>query len=70
MRACFLGQNVCALGFGVALIQSPPADPPATPREAGAAAPNRAPNPMPNPMFAALGRPTIYRQPDLKVTHS
>jgi hypothetical protein len=24
MRACFLGQNVCALGFGVATLQSPP----------------------------------------------
>jgi hypothetical protein len=24
MRACFLGQNVCALGFGVAMVQSPP----------------------------------------------
>jgi hypothetical protein len=23
MRACFLGQNVCALGFGVAMVQSP-----------------------------------------------
>jgi hypothetical protein len=24
MRACFLGQNVCALGFGVAMVQTPP----------------------------------------------
>jgi len=24
MRACFLGPNICALGFGVALVQSPP----------------------------------------------
>jgi hypothetical protein len=24
MRACFLGQNVCALGFGVATLQIPP----------------------------------------------
>jgi hypothetical protein len=24
MRACFLGQNICALGFGVATLQSPP----------------------------------------------
>jgi hypothetical protein len=24
MRACFLGQNICALGYGVALVQSPP----------------------------------------------
>jgi len=26
MRACFLGQNVCALDFGVAMVQSPPMD--------------------------------------------
>ncbi len=24
MRACFLGQNVFALGFGVAALQAPP----------------------------------------------
>jgi hypothetical protein len=24
MRACFLGQNICALGFGVATLQAPP----------------------------------------------
>jgi hypothetical protein len=24
MRACFLGQNICALGFGVATLQVPP----------------------------------------------
>ena len=24
MRACFLGQNTCALGFGVATLQTPP----------------------------------------------
>jgi len=24
MRACFLGQNVCALGYGVATLQAPP----------------------------------------------
>ena len=24
MRACFLGQNICALGFGVAMLQTPP----------------------------------------------
>jgi hypothetical protein len=24
MRACFLGQNVCALGYGVAMVQTPP----------------------------------------------
>lgn len=24
MRACFLGQNICALGYGVATLQTPP----------------------------------------------
>jgi hypothetical protein len=24
MRACFLGQNICALGFGVATLRAPP----------------------------------------------
>ena len=24
MRVCFLGQNVCALGFGVAMVQTYP----------------------------------------------
>jgi hypothetical protein len=24
MRACFLGQNVTALGYGVAMLQTPP----------------------------------------------
>ena len=24
MRACFLGRNVCALGYGVATLQTPP----------------------------------------------
>jgi hypothetical protein len=24
MRACFLGQNICALGFGTATLQAPP----------------------------------------------
>jgi hypothetical protein len=28
MRACFLGQTVCALGYGVAIIQTPPLEPP------------------------------------------
>jgi hypothetical protein len=33
MRACFLGQNICALGFGVAMVQSPPLDEAAVPAE-------------------------------------
>ena len=24
MRACFLGHNICALGYGVATLQAPP----------------------------------------------
>jgi hypothetical protein len=24
MRACFLGQNICNLGYGVAILQAPP----------------------------------------------
>jgi hypothetical protein len=24
MRACFLGQNICALGNGIAMLQIPP----------------------------------------------
>jgi hypothetical protein len=24
MRACFLGQNICNLGYGVATLQAPP----------------------------------------------
>ena len=39
MRACFLGQNVTALGFGVALLQTPPLPEPEKPenpvRDAG-----------------------------------
>jgi hypothetical protein len=30
MRACFLGQNVTALGFGVAMLQTPPLPEPET----------------------------------------
>jgi hypothetical protein len=31
MRACFLGQNVTALGFGVAMLQTPPLPEPEPP---------------------------------------
>jgi hypothetical protein len=31
MRACFLGQNVTALGFGVAMLQTSPLAEPETP---------------------------------------
>jgi hypothetical protein len=51
MRACFLGQNVCALGYGVAMVQTLPAAP-----EAGRAAPEQGPPPapLPNRMFEGL----------------
>ncbi len=29
MRACFLGQHVCRLGFGIAMLQLPPIEQPA-----------------------------------------
>jgi hypothetical protein len=32
MRACFLGQNVTALGFGVAMLQTPPLPEPEHPQ--------------------------------------
>ena len=61
MRACFLGQNICALGFGVAMVQSPPlhepleAEPEANMgQEPTAAAP--ADLPVENPMLRDLKR--------------
>ena len=35
MRACFLGQNVTALGFGVAMLQTPPLPEPEPPENPG-----------------------------------
>ena len=32
MRACFLGQNVTSLGFGVAMLQTPPLPEPEPPQ--------------------------------------
>ena len=39
MRACFLGQNICSLGFGIATLQAPPLVPdyPADQSQASAA---------------------------------
>jgi hypothetical protein len=63
MRACFLGQNVCTLGFGVALVQSPPMEQPweeiapLPPAEAnGGSTPPRTENPMQNRMVRELRR--------------
>lgn len=51
MRACFLGQNVCALGYGVAVVQTLPAG-----KEGDRTAPEQGPPPMPLPnrMFEGL----------------
>ncbi len=54
MRACFLGQNVCALGYGVATLQTPPmpdedpAKPKGTPDKPGRARQDQ-PGAMPAP---------------------
>ena len=50
MRACFLGQNVTALGFGVALLQTPPLPEP-EPQQKADAVPQKAPKP-PEPAAA------------------
>jgi hypothetical protein len=62
MRACFLGQNVCTLGFGVAMVQSPPLEqayeqPSNQPLETGhSPTPPHAENPMQNRMVRELQR--------------
>lgn len=62
MRACFLGQNVCALGYGVAMVQMPAAEEKPQPGispliEATPPDPETAP---PNRMFADLKRQLHY----------
>jgi len=39
MRACFLGRNVCALGFGVAMVQTLPVSEETHPQDAAPSAP-------------------------------
>jgi hypothetical protein len=51
MRACFLGQNVCALGYGVAVVQTLPAGPEGAKPAAEQGPP---PAPLPNRMFEGL----------------
>ena len=58
MRACFLGGNVCALGFGVAMVQTLPLIEDAHPKDA---------DPSPHPEgFSDVGSvsagPYIHRQ--------
>lgn len=58
MRACFLGQNICALGFGVATLQTPPllvdertGEPLRTPEKGG----DNPPRPQPGPATPLIG---------------
>jgi hypothetical protein len=63
MRACFLGQSVCTLGFGVAVIQTPPAEDkpaPEGPAETPLLDMPADALPLPNRMFAELKRQPHY----------
>ena len=53
MRACFLGQNVTALGFGVAMLQTPPLTEPEKPE-----------NPVPDAGDAPVPKAEAHRQPE------
>ena len=59
MRACFLGQNVCALGFGVAIVQTPPLQEPSEPEPKAWVAPSPGECPLENLMARDLGRQHI-----------
>jgi hypothetical protein len=50
MRACFLGQNVTALGFGVAMLQTPHLPEPELPEDAVKDATDEPPAPWPRPV--------------------
>ena len=63
MRACFLGQNVCALGYGVAMVRTLPAEEkPAATYLVENCPPTEPPplDPAPNRMFADLKRQLHY----------
>ena len=61
MRACFLGQNICALGYGVAMVQTPPLDEP-PPLESASPAPDprTQPDRIENPMLKELKRHWVF----------
>jgi hypothetical protein len=40
MRACFLGENICTLGFGVAIVQTTPLKEPETGEPVAASSPD------------------------------
>lgn len=69
MRACFLGQNVCALGYGVAMVQTPPLTPEqkpdsVTPAQPGPLQPgidSKDMPPLPNRMFEDFWRHTPHQ---------
>lgn len=61
MRACFLGQSVCALGYGVAMLQAlPPEERPhledGPPGESPKGPPKVPLSPIPNRMFEEFKR--------------
>jgi hypothetical protein len=58
MRACFLTQNVCALGYGVAMVQTLPA--PEEPRPDCLPEQAKPARPTPNRMFEALRKQPHY----------
>ena len=60
MRACFLAQNVCALGYGVAMVQTPALAPEPKPPANDSLAPKdvlpSGGTPLPNRMLAEFRR--------------
>ena len=62
MRAYFLGQNVCALGFGVAMVRTPPLEQPLerladqSLEAGGASTPKQGESPMRGPRARELRR--------------
>jgi hypothetical protein len=56
MRACFLGQNVCTLGFGVAMVQTPPLPEPSEAEPEAKTAPSPDDLPLENFMARDLKR--------------
>ncbi len=66
MRACFLGQHVCKLGFGIAVLQLPPIEQPKpniVVRRKGVVVQYRPRRPrrppMPNKKIAGNGQPPL-----------
>jgi hypothetical protein len=59
MRACFLGRNVCALGYGVATLQTPPLHDPQADEKKPASHPPSFPAVLPADGHE-YGRPPFY----------